>query len=299
MRLITVATKKITPAPCLGEAILISITGLKGGHSGLDIHKNRGNAIRLLATALYALTSVGIPVQICTISGGSKRNAIPREANACIIVPDRAKAIQILEAHRPHLCALHADAEPNLTLTIDPVKNTDACDVDTSLSIIRYLFSAPLGILSLSQTIPDLVESSTNIGVIRTTQTAITITHCSRSSNDHALSDIAQKLNAVAHANRIDSQQEGRYSGWQPDSSSNILAVAKGVFAEQDGGKEPVVTGIHAGLECGILLEKLPNTEMISFGPDITGAHSPDERVRISSVAAVTKTFGALLRALC
>ena len=105
--------------------------------------------------------------------------------------------------------------------------------------------------------------------------------------------------NAVAHANRIDSQQEGRYSGWQPDSSSNILAVAKGVFAEQDGGKEPVVTGIHAGLECGILLEKLPNTEMISFGPDITGAHSPDERVRISSVAAVTKTFGALLRALC
>lgn len=295
----TVATKKFSLETCSGEAIQLSITGLKGGHSGLDIHKNRGNAIRLLATALYTLTSSDIPVQICTISGGSKRNAIPREASAHIIVPNRAEAIKILEKQQVYLLALHADSEPNLMLSIDTAENTSACDTATSLSLIRYLFSAPLGIISLSQTIPDLVETSTNIGVISTNKDVIIITHCSRSSNDHALSDIAQKLNAVAHANGIDSQQEGRYSGWQPDSSSALLAIAKGVFADQDGGKEPTVTGIHAGLECGILLEKLPDTEMISFGPDITGAHSPDERVSIRSVAAVTKTFGALLRALC
>jgi dipeptidase D len=295
----TVATKKISPEPCSGDAIRISITGLKGGHSGLDIHKNRGNAIRLLATSLHTLTAAGISVRICTITGGSKRNAIPREASALIIVPDANTATQLLDTQRAHLHALHADSEPNLLLSIDPAKKESACDETTTLSIIRYLFCAPLGILSLSQTIPDLVESSTNIGVVHTTNDAIIVTHCSRSSNDHALFDIAQKLNVVAYANELDSKQEGRYSGWQPDSSSTLLATAKVVFAAQAGGKEPVVTGIHAGLECGILLEKLPNTEMISFGPDITGAHSPDERVSIRSVAAVTKTFGALLRALC
>ena len=152
---------------------------------------------------------------------------------------------------------------------------------------------------SMSQTVEGLVETSTNLGVVRVCSETIEIVSCTRSSNDHALAKLVEQISTVAELSGLSIRHEGGYPGWQPNMKSALLAVSEGVFTKLAGGAKPEVTAIHAGLECGLLGGLMPELDMISFGPDIRDAHSPDESVSIDSVAAVAKQVGCLLEALC
>jgi dipeptidase D len=283
-------------------AATIALSGLAGGHSGLDIIKNRGNAIILMADLLHSLAAHGISYRLVDFEGGSMRNAIPRESKATILVDAKAREAlpAILAKAEKSMLSLHADSETSVKLTVESVTNSRGPISQTqSDALLQLLYTAPNGVVAMSQTIAGMVETSTNLGVIKTTENSLRATFCSRSSNGEALELIARQL--VSHAKHcgFEIQQEGGYPGWQPNLDSNLLKLAKPVLAQLAAGKELEVTAIHAGLECGLLGDKIAGIDMLSFGPDIRGAHSPDERVSISSVGVVTKQLGALLGALC
>jgi len=288
----TILTRSMRTVPATGPAWNVSVTGLKGGHSGLDIIKNRANAIRLLAWAIHKAGETS-PLALASLSGGSKRNAIPREAHA-IVVGDNPTAI--LRELEPALRTLHQDADPGWTLHVEPAStNTMWAD---GQALLQFILSVPNGVLSMSQAIDGLVETSSNLGVVTTEGQNVHVVVCTRSSNMPALDEAATAVAFAGQANGFDWKRVGGYPGWQPDMSSGMLAITRKVFADL-AGSDPEVTAIHAGLECGLLSAKLPHLDMISFGPDIQDAHSPDESVSIPSVAAVSRQFGELLRALC
>ena len=293
---------KRQPATAGDLTVEVSLRGLKGGHSGLDIHRNRGNAMRLLSRALLRLERDGAAWQLIDFNGGSKRNAIPREATARLRVRGEmaSRVPGLLTHYLAELKALHADAEGDWSLGFD-VETQDQspviCDADAR-RLLGFIYTAPNGVLTMSSAIPGLVESSCNLGVLRTEETHAEIILCSRSSNPAALAMIPDQIAAQAHAFGLVARQQAAYPGWQPDMASDMLKITRRVFAAL-ADQEPVVTAIHAGLECGLLKETLPDCDMISFGPTIHHAHSPDEEVSIASVGVVTKQVGALLHALC
>ena len=283
-------------------AVRLSLTGLRGGHSGLDIIKNRGNAIRLLSQILIQLPRKGVDLRLCRFEGGSKRNAIPREATAVVRVRAEllARLPEILEAQMSELKKLHTDSEANFDLHIEALQGDDIPPVKEIVAqgLLSYCFSQATGVVTMSQSIPGLVETSNNLGVVTWSEDLVTVTSCSRSSNGAALDQLCDQLASVAHLCGLSVRSDAGYPGWLPDLSSPMLAITKEVFAEYYG-REPEVTAIHAGLECGILGERVPGLDMISFGPDIQDAHSPDESVCPESVAVVHEQLGHLLRALC
>jgi dipeptidase D len=283
--------------------VSLYVDGLRGGHSGLDIIKNRGNAIRLLVRALMRLPRAGIDFRLAELEGGSKRNAIPREARAKLrIRAELARRIpQVLPGFLAELKELHGDSEGDWQIGFDV--HTDEApatipDVEARRAL-AFLHTVPDGVISLSQTVPGLVETSSNLGVVSTADERFLITICSRSANPAALELIGDRLAAHAHLAGMISRSEAGYPAWKPDMSSQMLAVSRRVFSDLAGGAEPEVTAIHAGLECGLFRERMPQVDMISFGPDIENAHSPDERVRVASVEAVAGQVRALLEALC
>ncbi len=280
-------------------AMQVRVKGLRGGHSGLDIVCNRGNAIRLLAHTLRALE---LPHRLVHIEGGSKRNAIPREASAVIQMSaqDAENLAARLEVLQAELYGLHADSESQLVLeslpaTVDVAPLTP----DWEKQVLDFLFTVPMGVVTMSQAVDGLVETSNNLGVVEMDGDALRVVLCSRSSNMGALRQVTVQITAVAELCGLNWHFHGGYPGWQPDMHSAILAISKDVFQQLDGGKEPEVTAIHAGLECGLLGSISPGLDMIAFGPDIQDAHSPDESVSIPSVGVVAKQVEALLAALC
>jgi len=284
--------------------VAIHLEGLKGGHSGLDIMKNRGNAVRLLAQALLELE---VPYRLVRFEGGSKRNAIPREARA--VVSLGAQHAEALNGHlktlQEQLLALHADSEDQLALRAEPVSDgAGPLDAAFTHALLCFLFSVPCGVATMSQAVDGLVETSNNLGVLTMTddnavRTTAQMTLCSRSSNMPALAQIADQIATIAGLSGFGWRREGGYPGWPPKMDSPILAQSQAVFRALRDGEEPEVTAIHAGLECGLLGAKFPGLDMIAFGPDIQGAHSPDESVSITSVGVVAKQLEALLAALC
>lgn len=283
-------------------AVRLSLTGLRGGHSGLDIIKNRGNAIRLLAQLLIQLPRRGVALSLCRFEGGSKRNAIPREATAVIRLRAEllARLPEILEAQIGELKQLHTDSETDFELHVEALQGDEIPPLDEGLAqgLLAYCFAQASGVVTMSQSIPGLVETSNNLGVVTWSDEAVTVTSCSRSSNGAALGQLCDQLASFAHLCGFSVRSDAGYPGWLPDLSSPMLAITKEVFATYYG-REPEVTAIHAGLECGILGERVPGLDMISFGPDIQDAHSPDESVCPASVAVVYEQLGALLKALC
>jgi dipeptidase D len=290
------------PAPRGHVARELSIKGLSGGHSGLDILKNRGNAITLVADLLLQLESQGVPLRLVSFSGGSMRNAIPREAQATILAQpsDLDQLNPLLEQAEREILERHRDSEQAVQLSLAE-SSLDQAPIARAQAgaILRLFTTAPNGVLSMSQSIPGLVESSSNLGVVRTDEALLRATFCSRSSNSGALRLITRQLAALAQLCGCSSRLEGGYPGWQPSLRSPLLATATTLFTELAEGRAPKVTAIHAGLECGLLGAKIAGLDMISFGPTITGAHSPNERVSISSVAVVARQLGAMLHALC
>ena len=280
-----------------GSAMRLDVTGLRGGHSGLNIVENRGNALKLVARLLAAMVEDGVSFDLASIAGGSKHNAIPREAEA-IIVPDprAAAAIETITAKLraafgTELAKIDDGLQISWSPCPDPPRVLAIADRDR---LIQLLLALPHGVLAMSPDIPGLVETSSNLAVVKEDDGRIRVVTSSRSSVAPTLAYVLAQVRAVAALSGSSVTLKDGYPGWKPNLDSKALAVVRAVYKER-WNKDPHVTAIHAGLECGLLGEKIPGLDMVSFGPQIEGAHSPDERVNVPSVA---RFWGALTAVL-
>jgi dipeptidase D len=287
-------------APEGSAAVAIRLTGMKGGHSGVDIHLQRANAIKLLARALYA-ASLDVPLRIASFEGGNAHNAIPREADATVVIPGGDEAgsrfRSSLESALTSIQAEYKPVDPGTTYEISPAPAVaTAWDSASSGTALALLATLPHGVMSMSYDIPGLVETSTNLAVARRVGDELDIQLSNRSSVDSALVAIRQRIRAAASLVGAAVEEKDGYPGWQPDVSSALLAIVREIYAETIG--EPKIGAIHAGLECGIIGEKIPGMDMISFGPQIEFPHSPDERVKIDTGTRFYSTLCAVLEQL-
>lgn len=266
--------------------VQVRVTGLKGGHSGLDIDKGRGNAIKIMNRVLFALDAAG--ARLCFIDGGSKRNAIPRECEAVLLVPAKRvdEARGIVEKMDGIVKAEFGKVEPGLLVSFAPLasrKKWKALRKREQRQIQRTIAALPHGVIKMSADLPGLVETSTNVAVIQTLRNSIRISTSQRSSVESEIVDIGESVACVLELGGAAVENTDSYPGWKPDMESPILGIAKAAYRDLYG-KDPEVKAIHAGLECGIIGERIPGMDMVSFGPTLEGVHSPDERIHIDTV---------------
>lgn len=272
-----------TPEGSVGYTI--TVKGLKGGHSGMDIHKGLGNANKIMNRLLFdGFENFGL--QISEISGGSLRNAIPRESVAKVIIAaiyDEAFVFDMQEIIN-EIKAEFKTMEPNLTIEIVKSDSTPAkvMDLGVQEGLLRAIYAAHNGVYRMSADMVDLVETSNNIARVIVKDGEISIQNLTRSSVESSKFDLANALRSAYELFGCEVEFTGSYPGWTPNVKSEILDVLTSIYEKQNGSK-PNVVACHAGLECGILGTNYPNMDMISFGPTIHGAHSPDERASISS----------------
>ncbi len=274
------------PAGADSEFYRMDIKGLRGGHSGLDIIQNRGNALKLIARTLKAV-SAQMDLSIATVEGGDKHNAIPREAHAIIQIP--AGSLEKLQATSDACLEGYlsefASAEPNLACTIAPHDAPEqVLSGDSTMETLNLTLAIPSSIIAMSRDLEGLVETSTNMARIRTEEERVTFLNASRSSNRSSVNSVIDSIVAIGEAAGAEVVASEGYPGWQPNMDSKLLALGRQVW-EKKYGETPKFTAIHAGLECGIIGEKFDGMDMISFGPTIENPHSPDERVSIPTVA--------------
>jgi dipeptidase D len=272
------------PPPAGSVALTVALTGLKGGHSGMEIHLPRGNANKLLARALYA-ASLAQPLHLGSLRGGGKHNAIPREASAVIFVrpEDRAAVTAELEKEAAAIQAEYP-AEPDLRLEArQAAAPSSAWTAEAGRQALALVQALPHGVIAMSQDIDDLVETSTNLAAVEPKDGGLGILLSTRSSVDSALRATRQRIRAAADLAGASVEENRGYPGWKPNPQAALLRTFRELH-QRLTGKEAALRAVHAGLECGIIGEKIPGMEMISFGPLIQGAHSPDERVHVASV---------------
>lgn len=277
----------------------VKVSGLKGGHSGLDIGNGRGNAIKLLARAVHA--GIGSePFHFGCLEGGSKRNAIPRDARACVYVPvNRAPAFTEAVVEFTTLASGElGNADPGLAITV----TSESCDCPPmtaaqSSALLKLLLAIPHGATTMSQDIAGMVETSTNLAIANRKDDKVLVLCNTRSSVDSALESVRLSIRAVGELAGGSVQHGGKYPGWRPNMDSPLLAVCSRAWKDMTG-EAPEVTAIHAGLECGVIGEKAPGMDSISFGPTIRGAHSPDESVSIASTARFWDFLKRVLKTL-
>jgi dipeptidase D len=292
-----VARRKIArrPAPA-GDAWRIKISGLAGGHSGIDIHKGRGNALRLLGRLLQGLRE-RLPLAVAEIGGGSKRNAIPREAFA-VVVLDSARAPEL----KSLLTAFEAEARaalgafaPDLRIAAETVARPERAIVDADAALIADVLAVQHhGVLAMSPDIPGLVQTSTNLAIVSTSLDEVEISTSQRSSIESSKRAAVRMVATLFGLTGFSVEQSGDYPGWKPEPTSDIVRKAQAVHEELLGTK-PELMAMHAGLECGVIGERHPGMQMISFGPHIVDVHSPSERIKISSVAPFYRFLTGLL----
>ncbi len=271
------------------ECLTLRLRGLRGGHSGLDISDNRGNAIELLARAVDA-ASREASLRLVSIEGGDKHNAIPREASASIQVEagETDKIESIAEARLAGFREEFGAVAPELDLAVEKSDLPgEVLTATTTRRAIGILLALPSGVLTMSRDIVGLVETSNNMARVRCERDKIEVLTSGRSAVDSAIDGVIARVRAVGELAGAAVEPEEGYPGWQPDMESELLATSKQVWIDVHG-EEPKFTAIHAGLETGIIGEKNPGMDMVSIGPQIDNPHSPDERVSIDSVK---KTF--------
>ena len=277
----------------------ISVKGLNGGHSGMDIHKGLGNANKIMNRLLYkGFELFGLAVS--EINGGSLRNAIPRESESIIILP-KNKINDFNTAFEQLIKDIKFElktTEPTLQIGLQeaPLPNLIMNSV-SQIQLINAIYSVANGVYRMSADIDNLVETSNNLARVIVKDGKIFIACLTRSSIESSKMDLAQALEANFKMANLQVSFSGSYPGWTPNVSSPILKVLTSVY-EQLHQKKPKVVACHAGLECGILGKNYPNMDMISFGPTILGAHSPDERVSISSVQKYWRFVLEILKAI-
>jgi dipeptidase D len=276
---------------------IVSVKGLKGGHSGLEIDKGRGNAVKILNRALLELDNLG--GRIASMNGGNKHNAIPREAEALVFIPKRKwkAAAAAIENFNTIAKAELATVDPDLTVSISEasVKKAKVFKKKLQDLVLKTIAGMPHGVIKMSADIPGLVETSTNVAVIRTEKTKLVLVTSQRSSVMSELDEIQQSVAAISELGGARVKTGDGYPGWKPNLDSEILKVAKATY-KQLYGKEPEIKAIHAGLECGIIGERMQGMDMISFGPTLEGVHSPDEKIYIDTVEKFWNFLLAVLK---
>ncbi|MDR1644910.1 MAG: aminoacyl-histidine dipeptidase [Tannerellaceae bacterium] len=263
----------------------IDVKGLNGGHSGSEIHKGLGNAIKILARFLYLLTP-NTYFELCAIEGGNLHNAIAREAYAVVgLHPEsKEKVIALLNSFIPLIENELKHVDPKVQIRMQSVEQPKTqMDRESALKLIRALYACPHGVAGMSHDIEGLVETSTNLASVKMQDGRILVGTSQRSSIESAKDAIAGQVAATfLLADGTVTHNDG-YPGWAPNPNSRILKAAKETYKELFG-REPEIKAIHAGLECGLFLEKYPYLDMISFGPTLRDVHSPNERILIPSV---------------
>jgi dipeptidase D len=267
------------------RALEIRVFGLKGGHSGGEIHLQRGNAIKVLARILVSAIEED-SYRLVALDGGNAHNAIPREASATVIV-DASRADAVIDGFREEFDLARAEyggVEPNMDIEIADVGSPEQCwDPAVSAAVTRLVNAVPHGVEKMSYDIADLVQTSTNLATAKETNGALVLGLSSRSSVATELEDLRRSIRSIGELAGAEVEEDEAYPGWKPNLDSHVLDVVKRQH-KKVLGTDPDVTAIHAGLECGIIGEKIPGIDMVSFGPQIEFPHSPDERVEIKSV---------------
>jgi dipeptidase D len=274
---------RFEPAPA-GTVLQLKVAGLKGGHSGIDIGAGRANALRVLAQVLAA-TMEEHGLALASIDGGNKRNAIPREARAVVVLPPEREA-----AFRAQVARLEAEwrtafgrLEPNLAVTVGPATAGRVLSAADAEAFVGLLLAGPHGVEAQSPDIEGLIQTSTNMGVAETTADGLRVCFLTRSSIDSSKASLARRIAVAAAVAGFEAEDSGSYPGWKPEPGAAVVghldAVHQRVF-----GRPMVVKAIHAGLECGLIGEKYPGMEMASIGPTMADVHTPDEHVSIASV---------------
>jgi len=278
----------------------ISVTGLQGGHSGDDIDKGLGNANKIVNRFLWSLNKT-MDLRLQNFDGGNLRNAIPREAVAIACVPFSEKEnIRVLFNHYVHDLEVEiGDVEPKMKLSLDSETIEDTVmDKKSSNALLNALYACPHGVIAMSRDMPGLVETSNNLASVKMKEGhKIEITTSQRSSIESSKHDIKQQIEAVFTLTGADVSHGDGYPGWKPNLKSEILKIATASYVKLHN-EQPKVRAIHAGLECGLFLEKYPFLDMISIGPTMKGVHSPDERLSISATGRCWEWLTDILKSL-
>ena len=266
-------------------AYSVHLKGLKGGHSGIDINLGRANANKVLLQLLLLLQK-DCGMRIVKYSGGNMRNAIPREAEAILMVPEKSINLfrQIVDEYSESVKSKFSHTDPDLSLDFSKVNNNSkVMNREDQNQILHVLNACEDGVVKMSNVIPGMVQTSTNLSIVTLGESTGKAQLLLRSSNDEEKMQLADQIKGLFELSGAKVKLSGEYPGWQPNAKSEALAMARSVYLDLFG-KEPEVKVIHAGLECGIIGGKYPDMDMISFGPTIQFPHSPDERVHIKSV---------------
>ena len=288
------------PLPQDYAVLRFDVSGLRGGHSGIDIHLGRGNAIKLLAEALRDLAA-HTDVRLIEMQGGSARNAIPREAFAICAVP--AAAVSGIDEWVEHRLAswqhrfADVDADISFRYELDEMPVGQAVIATERDYLLGFIDNVVNGVSRISDDFAGVTDTSSNLGVFKLTQGESKVTFKVRSLLDVRADVLADKLVAFASGYGLRAWKDGAYPGWTPNPASALLALCQQVYEAQFGAPASLQV-IHAGLECGLLAASHPHLDMISFGPDIRGAHAPGERVEVESVGRCWELLQAVLRAL-
>ncbi|MCH1925162.1 aminoacyl-histidine dipeptidase [Shewanella sp. C32] len=279
------------------QAFTLTISGLKGGHSGVNIHLGRGNANKLLARFLFDHAD-DLGLALSNITGGSLRNAIPREAQATITVAaDKADALALAVSDyqavlRQELAVADADVKFSLSPVALPAEQFDAA---TQTQLLAVLHACPNGVIRMSDEVVGVTETSLNLGVITTNSDNIVVLCLIRSLIDSGRDNVCSQLAALGKLAKAEVKFSGAYPGWKPDNNSEVMAIVRDTY-QDIYHKEPVIMVIHAGLECGLFKEPYPTMDMVSIGPTIRYPHSPDEQVNITTVGQYWELLLAVLK---
>ena len=275
----------------------LSVSGLLGGHSGSDINAGRANANKLVARFIWEL-SQKFDIVVNEFDGGNLRNATPREAHAIFGVhTDHKEYVEKrLAEYAAEVANEYKATEPVVNIELEAAARPDFCiDSDTSLALIRSIYSAPHGVYAMSRAIEGLVETSTNLAAVKMIEgDKIKITTSQRSSVESCKADIAGQVEAHFQLAGAEVSHSDGYPGWAPNMESPIMKIASEAYEELFNVK-PAIKAIHAGLECGLFLSKYPQLDMVSFGPTMTGVHSPDEKLNIPTTEKFWKHLSRVL----
>jgi dipeptidase D len=282
----TAARRKVKLAsPAAGSAWRIKVSGLRGGHSGVDIHQGRGNALQIIGGVLQDLLE-HIPLQLSSIDGGSAHNAIPREAAAIVLTESsREDELKLTvaaseAAQKGYLGAFDPGLRINVEKTERPATVLDAKDAENTVALLTTL---PHGVLAMSPEVPGLVQTSTNLAIVKTNGETVEVVTSQRSAIAGSKLGAARMVATVCRLAGFSPEHASSYPGWKPEPESDLVRKLQEVH-QKVYGRPAELVAMHAGLECGVIGEKYPGMQLISFGPTIVDPHSPHERVEIPSV---------------
>lgn len=274
----------------------VSVSGARGGHSGIDIHKQRANAIRVLSRTLLTIRKDN-ELFIESLSGGSAHNAIPRDASANIVVErcDKDKLFAEIDKLNEQFNSEFKKTDPDLKVSITVSQGRTYFTQGATEKLLNLIHAIPHGVEAMSLELDGIVESSGNLATVETKGDSVSILTSHRSSNVARLDSLAQRVVAIAHLAEAKVKITDGYPPWQPNWDSVLLKKSTTIYKELFN-REPIVEVIHAGLECGIIGEKKAGMEMISFGPTIENAHSPEEKLKIADIEGIWALLVALVQ---